>query len=139
SPSIVVDTSGRAGRGSQLLNELLTAQRGGTAITNAGVVKSAQFAPNGSTGNAISFDTGTVNATGSVMLLLGDAGVMTGTVNVLGLGLSGQGGSADLRGSIAGVTTRAAASLAFINPQPQNNYLFNDCLIGSILCQPGVV
>ena len=134
SPDIVVDTTGPAGGASQLLNDLLTAQRGGTSITNAGVVKSAQFAPNGSTGNAISFDTGTVNATGSVMLLLGDAGAMTGTVNVLGLGVSGQGGSADLHGSIVGDTTQAAAQQGFINPQTQTNYLFNGCPIGATTC-----
>ena len=139
--SLIVNAGLQAGNnilatanGSQLLNDLLTAQRGGTSITNAGVVKSAQFAPNGSTGNAISFDTGTVNATGSVMLLLGDAGAMTGTVNVLGLGVSGQGGSADLHGSIVGDTTQAAAQQGFINPQTQTNYLFNGCPIGATTC-----
>ena len=68
------------------------------------------------------------------MLLLGDAGAMTGTVNVLGLGVFGQGGSADLHGSIVGDTTQAAAQQGFINPQTQTNYLFNGCPIGATAC-----
>jgi hypothetical protein len=59
---------------------------------------------------------------------------MTGTVNVLGLGVSGTGGSADLHGSIAGNTTQTAAQQGFINPQTQNNYQFNGCAIGSVTC-----
>jgi len=116
-----------------LLGKLLAAQGGGTSIANASIIKAGVFAPGG-THNAISFDTGTVNATGSVMLLFGDAGAMTGTANVLGLGVSGQGGSADLHGSIAGNTTQTAAQQGFINPQSQNNYQFNGCAIASTTC-----
>jgi hypothetical protein len=125
----VVDTTGHAGGASQLLRDL----GGGTSITNASIIKAGVFAPGG-THNAISFDTGTVNANGSVMLLLGDAGAMTGTVNVLGLGVSGSGGSADLHGSIANNSTQTAAQQGFINPQSQNNYQFNGCAIGSTTC-----
>jgi hypothetical protein len=132
-PDVVVDTTGRNGGASQLLSDLLAAQGGGTSITNASVIKAAQFTP-GNTHNPISFDTGTVNATGSVMLLFGGAGTMTGTVNVAGLGVSGSGGSADLHGSIAGNTTQTAAQQGFINPLTQDNYQFNGCAIGAATC-----
>jgi hypothetical protein len=134
SPDFVIDTTGRAGGASQLLRDLLAAQGGGAnSIANASIIKADAFAPAGAH-NAISFDTGTVNAKGSVMLLFGDVGPMTGTVNVLGLGVSGQGGSADLHGSIAGNTTQTAAQQGFINPQSQNNYQFNGCAIASTTC-----
>ena len=109
SPDIVIDTTGRTGGASQLLTDLLAAQGGGTSIANASIIKAPQFRPSGGTQNAISFDTGTINTNSSVMLLLGDAGTMTGTVNLGGLGVSGLGGSADLHGSIAGSTTQTAA------------------------------
>jgi hypothetical protein len=123
----VVDTTGRG------VLPLLADLGGGTGTVNAGIITQGGFAP-AAASNAISFDTGTVNATGSVMLLLGGAGPMTGTVNVAGLGVSGQGGSADLHGSIAGNTIQTAAQQGFINPQPQTNYQFNGCAIGSTTC-----
>jgi hypothetical protein len=134
SPDIVIDTTGRTGGASQLLTDLLAAQGGGTSIANASIIKAPQFRPSGGTQNAISFDTGTINTNSSVMLLLGDAGTMTGTVNLGGLGVSGLGGSADLHGSIAGSTTQTAALRGFINPQSQNNYQFNGCAIASTSC-----
>jgi hypothetical protein len=133
SPDVVVDTTGRTGGASQLLSDLLAAQGGGTSIGTASIITAARFAPGG-THNAISFDTGTVNAIGSVMLLFGGAGPMAGTVNVAGLGVSGQGGSADLHGSIAGNTTQTAAQQGFINPLTQDNYQFNGCAIGATAC-----
>lgn len=131
SPDFVIATDDRAGGASALLSELLAA--GGGSISNANIIKTSQFAP-GNTDNPISFGTHSIDATGSVMLLFADAGGITGTVNVHGLGVSGLAGSADLRGSVDGNTTQTAAQLSFINPRSQNDYKFNDCAIGSATC-----
>ena len=74
------------------------------------------------------------------MLLLADRGSITGgsngfsAVNVGGLGVSGSGGQASLFGSIAGNFTGAAAATGRINPTPQDQYRFNNCIIGSPAC-----
>jgi hypothetical protein len=45
-------------------------------------------------------------------------------------------GSANLSGSIAGITSGAAAAAGFIGPAINVNYLFNGCVIASTVCQP---
>ena len=65
----------------------------------------------------------------NVVLGLG-TGTATGTMEVGGLLVLGQVGSADLFGSVAGVTTQAAAALGRIVPAINANYTFNDCVIG---------
>jgi hypothetical protein len=131
--AFVVDTTGRNAVG--LRNDLLNASgSGATSVTDPHVITDPRFAPAGATHNPISFDVGGLNAPGAVTLLLADAGAMTGTINVAGLGVSGVYGSADLHGSIAGNFTGTAARQAFINPFPQSDYLFNGCAIGSAVC-----
>jgi hypothetical protein len=43
-------------------------------------------------------------------------------------------GSASLFGSIDGNSLPTAASLGFIQPQPNQRYLFNNCVIGGVTC-----
>ena len=45
-------------------------------------------------------------------------------------------GSANLSGSIAGITGGPAAAAGFIGPAINVNYLFNGCVIASTVCQP---
>jgi filamentous hemagglutinin family protein len=45
-------------------------------------------------------------------------------------------GSANLSGSIAGITGGAAAAMGFIQPAINMNYLFNGCVIAATVCQP---
>jgi hypothetical protein len=68
-------------------------------------------------------------------LVLGlGTGRATGTMEVGGLLVLGKDGSADLFGSVAGVTTQAAAALGRILPAIDANYTFNDCVIGLAAC-----
>lgn len=68
-----------------------------------------------------------------VTLLLG-SGTAAGTLQIGGLLVEGQNGSATLEGSIAGVTTQAAASLGQITPAVDPSYTFNGCTIGLAAC-----
>jgi hypothetical protein len=69
----------------------------------------------------------------NLVLGLGN-GTATGKMEVGGLLVLGQAGSADLLGSVAGVTTQAAAALGRILPAINANYRFNDCVIGLAAC-----
>ena len=57
-------------------------------------------------------------------------------MQVGGLLLLGAGGTATLTGSVAGVTTAAAAALGQITPAVSANYTFNGCTIGLAACAP---
>jgi hypothetical protein len=48
-------------------------------------------------------------------------------------------GSTNLSGTIAGVSGGPAAAFGNIQPQINNNYLFNGCVIASPVCHPGTI
>ena len=73
-------------------------------------------------------------APGANLVLGLGTGTATGTMEVGGLLVLGQAGSANLFGSVAGVTTQAAAALGRILPAINANYTFNDCVIGLAAC-----
>jgi hypothetical protein len=68
------------------------------------------------------------------VLIWAGAGTVTGSINVKGLGIAGTGGSADLTGTINGVSSTAAANVASKGPKPDNAYRINDCAIGTSNC-----
>ena len=73
-------------------------------------------------------------------LVLGlGSGTATGAMQVGGLLVLGAGGSAALTGSVAGVTTAAAAALGQITPAVNAAYTFNGCAIGLAACAPAPV
>jgi filamentous hemagglutinin family protein len=84
------------------------------------------------TGGTASF-AGLAGPGAELVLALG-SGTATGTMEIGGLVVLGTGGSATLVGSVAGVTTRAAAALGEISPAVDPSYTFNDCIIGSAVC-----
>jgi filamentous hemagglutinin family protein len=68
-------------------------------------------------------------------LVLGlGTGTATGTMEIGGLLVLGQNGSATLVGSIDGVTTKAAAALGQITPATNPSYTFNGCEIAVLGC-----
>jgi filamentous hemagglutinin family protein len=70
-------------------------------------------------------------------LVLGlGSGSASGSMQVGGLLVLGQGGSANLLGSVAGLTTAAAAALGQIAPAVDPKYTFNGCTIGLAACAP---
>jgi hypothetical protein len=69
----------------------------------------------------------------NLVLALGN-GTASGTMQIGGLLVLGAGGSAGLFGSVAGVTTQAAAALGQISPAINLAYTFNDCTIGLPAC-----
>jgi len=71
----------------------------------------------------------------NLVLALG-SGTASGAMQVGGLLLLGAGGTATLTGSVAGVTTAAAAALGQITPAVSANYTFNGCTIGLAACAP---
>jgi hypothetical protein len=121
-PSLAVDTTG-AGV-SQLLG-IITAPN-----VSADVV--AGLPPAGVTSNPMIF--GNLQAPNSTVVLFVDHGAVSGTMAVGQLGLSGTGGSANLFGSIAGVTGQAAAPIGVRDPGPDPAYLFNNCIIALPTC-----
>jgi hypothetical protein len=135
SSDLVIDTTGKDA--ATLLKQLQSVS-GSNTITNPVVITNPLFTPSGNS-SPITFG-GTLAAGNSVVLLLANKGAITGgssgspTITVGQLGVSGAGGSASLFGSIAGNATTTAASQGRINPGPDNNYRFNDCVIGSVTC-----
>ena len=75
-----------------------------------------------------------LQGTGANLVLGLGTGSATGNMDVGGLLVLGTGGSADLFGSVAGVTTQRAAALAQIIPAINQAYTFNDCTIGAPFC-----
>jgi len=86
------------------------------------------------TGGTASFNN--LIGTGANLVLALGTGTATGTMQVGGLLVIGQSGSATLTGSVAGVTTKAAAALGQITPAIDPNYTFNGCTIGLAACAP---
>jgi filamentous hemagglutinin len=74
------------------------------------------------------------SAPGQTMWLVPGAHNVTGTVDVKELAVFGDAGNAMLSGTINGVSGQGAAQLVFKSGQPDNNYRFNDCAIGSPSC-----
>jgi len=72
--------------------------------------------------------------TGANLVLALGTGTASGTMQVGGLLVIGKGGGATLAGSVAGVTTGAAAALGQITPAINPNYTFNGCTIGLAAC-----
>ncbi len=142
SPDLVIDTTGK--NASALLSEFLSVS-GSNTITDQAVIRNALFNPSGNS-NPITFK-GTLAADGSILLLLANQGAITGgssgnpAITVKQLGVSGTGGTAALFGTIGGNSTNTAAQNSGINPRSDNDYRFNDCVIGSITCilAPGLV
>ena len=103
------------------------------AVTSPSVGAGATaFLPPASTDNPMQF--ADLVAPSSAVLLVAGRGMVGGTITVGQLGLSGTGGSADLFGSIAGVTGPTAALLGLRNPGAEATYLFNDCIIAGAFC-----
>jgi hypothetical protein len=69
-----------------------------------------------------------------LILVTRAGGIATGTIDVAGLLVVGNGGKADLFGKIGGVDGQAAANRANISPQPSSDYRFNACPITSVNC-----
>jgi filamentous hemagglutinin family protein len=123
-PVLAIDTTG-SGVGS-LLSFIPSANVSASAIAN--------LPPAGRTSNAMVF--GGLQAPNSTVLLFTDRGVVNGAMNVGQLGLSGAGASADLNGSIGGVTGPNAALSGSRSPGPDPAYLFNGCIIAAASCGP---
>ena len=137
SPDLVIDTTGK--NAGALLSQLLSSPgSNGITIQDRSVINNSAFSPSGNS-NPIKFG-GTLAANNSIVLLLANKGAITGgssgspTIDVKALGVSGTGNLASLFGSIGGSATTAAAANGRINPVPDNNYRFNDCVIGSVTC-----
>jgi hypothetical protein len=140
SPDLVIDTTGKFQNAGALLSQLLSSPGSdGITIQDRSVINNTAFTPNGNSSNPIKFG-GTLAANNSIVLLLANKGAITGgssgspTIDVKALGVSGTGNLASLFGSIGGSATTAAAANGRINPAPDNNYRFNDCVIGSVTC-----
>ena len=123
-PVLAIDTAG-SGVGS-LLSFIPSTNVNASAIVN--------LPPAGRTNNAIVF--AGLQAPNSTVLLFADRGVVNGAMNVGQLGLSGTGASADLNGSIGGVTGPNAALSGSRSPGPDAAYLFNGCIIAAASCSP---
>jgi len=123
-PDLVISTTGSTPNATAL-------SAGGPYTTAADINTLALLA--GSSANPITF--ATLQATDTVLLLLANSGIITGTdVNVLQLGVYAFGASATLSGSIGGNASTTAAETAIFFPSPSNNYRFNTCAIGSVSC-----
>ncbi|MGH7057449.1 MAG: beta strand repeat-containing protein, partial [Acetobacteraceae bacterium] len=72
-----------------------------------------------------------VGSNANLVLALG-AGRASGTMTIGRLLVIGAGGGAVLTGSVAGVSGTRAASIAMIDPAINANYLFNNCVIGTV-------
>ncbi len=75
-------------------------------------------------------------AGGANLVLALGPGSTSGTMTVGSLLVTGTGGSANLFGSLAGVTGPAAAAVGRISPAINANYLFNSCVIETTVCAP---
>ena len=74
-------------------------------------------------------------APGTWLILDVPTGRIAGDIYVAALDVHFQRpGSANLFGSIAGNSSQSAAGLGFIQPAPNQRYLFNNCVIGGVTC-----
>jgi hypothetical protein len=88
--------------------------------------------PTTGTGGSASF-ADLIGVDANLVLALG-SGTAAGNVQVGGLLVLGQGGAANLFGSVAGNATATAATVAQISPAVSPNYTFNLCTIGVVTC-----
>ena len=107
---------------------------GSDTITTPKVVNALPPSTLGPPSNPISF--ADLQAGGSIVVLIGNSGAISGTINVGQLGISGNGASAQLFGSIGGNSTSSAAQLAVLAGGVNGQYLFNACPIGGAGCTP---
>ncbi len=113
----------------QIGTSTLAGQDGGPATLQISTTQHAQFDP----------PLGLQASDGWLILNLGN-GTAAGNVNVRALNVTyGKGGSADLTGTIDGITGRIAAAQGFIQPSVNSRYLFNDCAIGAVACLNGTL
>ena len=100
--------------------------------TNVDATIVAQF-PTATTTNAIQLDN--LIAPNAVTFLVAGLGPVSGQLQVKQLGVSGlQPGNANLTGSVGGIGGPGAGATAVPSPRPQNQYLLNNCVIGSPNC-----
>jgi hypothetical protein len=117
---VAIDTTGRT---IQLLDGAVPT--GATADTIASI---------GEAGGGADISLGTLRNPEQVMLLNAGVGRITGDVEVQQLGVFGTTGSAAMNGTVRGVTGQGAGQLVVKILQPDNNYRFNDCAMGSPTC-----
>jgi hypothetical protein len=75
-----------------------------------------------------------LQAPGTQVIVSSGGGAVTGFVNVGGFGITGNGATADLSGTIGGVGGGEAANRGIRSPNPNNANRFNNCAIGSVNC-----
>jgi hypothetical protein len=68
------------------------------------------------------------------LVLATQSGSMNGNINVASLNVIGTTGSANLFGTVAGITGQAAAPISNITPAINSNYLLNLCVIMAPTC-----
>ncbi len=119
-PAVIIDVTG-----------LTAMQLDAITATSASEAVGLPLGP-GIGGAVVNF--GALNAAGSVLLISAENADVNGTVAVGGLGVSGNGDTIDLFGSIAGVSNEFAAILAVRAQGPDNDDRFNSCAIGSPAC-----
>jgi hypothetical protein len=88
----------------------------------------------GQSGGGANISLESVSNADLVMLLNAGIGKVGGRVDVQQLGVFGTNGSADMNGTVRGVTGQGAGQLVVKVQQPDNNYRFNDCAMGSPTC-----
>ncbi len=108
----------------QIGSSMVTGQGGGPSTLQITASGNVQFDP----------PLGLI-APGTWLILNVPNGRITGDIYVIALDVRFQRpGGADLLGAIDGNTSPTAASLGFIQPEPNRNYLFNRCVIGGVTC-----
>ncbi len=121
-PVLVVDTTGD---GVAAVLKIVNSTNVDSAIVT-------QF-PTATTTNALQLEN--LNAPNAVTFLVAGLGAVSGQLQVKQLGVSGlQPGNANLTGSVGGIGGPGAAATAVPSPRPQNQYLLNNCVIGSPNC-----
>jgi hypothetical protein len=77
---------------------------------------------------------GQLDAPNSILLLSTSSGELSGAIKVKQLGIRGEFGVSNLTGSINNISGLSAAQIAIHDPDPDNNYRLNTCVIGSPTC-----
>jgi len=89
----------------------------------------ASFHPGGASGNIV-----LTNIAAPSVLLAGNHGHMSGSINAINLAVVGDHGSAQLTGTVDHISGPTAAQLVDKSGRSENQYRFNGCAIGSITC-----
>jgi filamentous hemagglutinin family protein len=77
---------------------------------------------------------GNLEAPGISLILDAGVGQSVGTLDVGGLAIVGNSGSADLTGVVNGFSGKVAARVSLIDPAPNRNYQINACPLQSVNC-----